>query len=52
MSGYVMAAAGYWASIAVLEGPRLLSGVDCVVFPSPFLMRTHQELFSTLDAAR
>ena len=27
MSGYVMAAAGYWASIAVLEGPRLLSGV-------------------------
>jgi len=27
MSGYVMAAAGYWSSIAVLEGPRLLSGV-------------------------
>src|SRR4051812_21310955 len=28
MSGYVMAAAGYWSPIAVLEGPRLLSGVS------------------------
>jgi NADH:ubiquinone oxidoreductase subunit F (NADH-binding) len=28
MSGYVMAAAGYWSGIAVLEGPRLLSGVS------------------------
>jgi glycosyltransferase involved in cell wall biosynthesis len=31
---------------------RLLRGVHCVVFPSPFLLRAHLELFPTLDAVR
>lgn len=31
---------------------RLLSGVERTIFPSAFLLRTHLELFPTLDAAR
>src|SRR5690349_24908170 len=28
MSGFVMAPAGFWSPIAVLDGPRLLAGVS------------------------